>query len=84
MKYSEAKRIIQLLHRLGWEKSKLGYYRKQWAFGGLSVYKVVNFEELAMSNLPVTYILNEYEAEAVETCIKFKGGRKGWQRLKER
>jgi hypothetical protein len=84
MRYSEAKRIIRLLHSLGWQKVRLGYYRKQWTFGDLYITRMVSFDELAWSNLPVTYILNEYETKVVEEYIKFKGGRKGWQRQKER
>ncbi|QIW88807.1 hypothetical protein P59_210 [Bacillus phage P59] len=83
MTYSEAKRIIRLLHKLGWKKSRLGFYRKQWVFGTVHITKMVNLEELAYSKLPVTYILNGYETKAVEEYIKFKGGRQGWQRQKE-
>jgi hypothetical protein len=64
LKYSEAKKIIKLLHLMGWKKAKRGFYYKHWYQNDIKVSRVVSFMQVAMSRLPATHILNDYEANA--------------------
>jgi hypothetical protein len=65
LKYSEAKRLVKLLHTMGWKKHKYTtFYSKRWHSNGLSVSRTISFGQLGMANVPPTYILNDLEANA--------------------
>jgi hypothetical protein len=65
LKYSEAKRLVKLLHTMGWKKMKhTTFYQKRWHQNGLMVSRMISFGQLGMANFPPTYILNDLEANA--------------------
>ena len=67
MKYSEVKHILKWLHIAGWEKVKgFGIYKKTWEEGDLKYSQSLDFEVLKITQLPITYVLHEFDVKAAK------------------
>ena len=67
MRYSEAKAIVRELHANGWRKQKgESDYRKIWQKRDLRVSRLLSFEALVLSNIPVARMIQLFNQEVEE------------------
>jgi hypothetical protein len=70
MKYSEAKKMIKVLHADGWEKMKgFVFYRKRWSMGDFHYQQTLPFAQLQYSLFSLEYIL-KHENEKAEFYLE--------------
>lgn len=70
MRYSEAKKIIKILHADGWEKMKgFTFYRKRWSLGDFHYQQTLPLAQLQYSLFSIEYIL-EKENEKAEIILE--------------